>query len=397
MKIVTAIASLLLFTLTVFAQSGKPLLVGAERMADYVPSLAGKNVGLVVNHTSIVGANQTHLVDTLLAQKVKVTKVFAPEHGFRGMGDAGQEIKTETDPKTGLPVISLYGNTKKPTAEHLKGLDVVIFDIQDVGARFYTYISTMHYVMEACAEAGITVIILDRPNPNGFYVDGPILEEKYKSFVGMHPIPVVHGLTVGELAQMINGEKWLAKGLQCKITVVPCFGYTHETLYELPVKPSPNLPNMESVYLYPSVCFFEGTIMSLGRGTDKPFQIYGHPDFAIGDYEFTPTSMPGAKSPPLMGKQCRGFELQEYGQDYFYTKKKLDFQWLIQSYSYFKEQGKGDTFFSSFFEKLAGTAKLREIIINGYDSGEAGEQWKNDLSKYMLMRQKYLLYPDFSK
>jgi uncharacterized protein YbbC (DUF1343 family) len=397
MKIVTAIASLLFFSLTVFAQSGKPLLVGAERMAEYVPSLAGKTVGLVVNHTSIVGPSQTHLVDTLLAQKINVTKVFAPEHGFRGMADAGQEIKTETDPKTGLPVVSLYGNTKKPTAEHLKGLDVVIFDIQDVGARFYTYISTMHYVLEACAEAGIPVIILDRPNPNGFYVDGPIMEDKYKSFVGMHPIPVVHGLTVGELAQMINGEKWLSKGIQCNITIVPCFGYTHQTMYQLPVKPSPNLPNMESIYLYPSLCFFEGTIMSVGRGTDRPFQIFGHPDYAIGDYEFTPLSVSGAKNPPYKGVQCRGVELQEFGQDYFERTCKLDFQWLLQSYQYFKKAGKGDEFFNSFFEKLAGTAKLREAIINEYDAAEAGTFWQPELDKYMAMRKQYLLYPDFTK
>lgn len=397
MKIVTAITALLLFVLTSFAQSGQPLLVGAERMADYLPSLAGKKVGLVVNHTSIVGPTQTHLVDTLLAKKIEVTKVFAPEHGFRGMADAGQEIKTETDPKTGLPVISLYGNTKKPTPEHLKDLDVVIFDIQDVGARFYTYISTMHYVMEACAEADIPVIILDRPNPNGFYVDGPIMEEKYKSFVGMHPIPVVHGLTVGELAQMINGQKWLAKGVQCNITIIPCYGYTHQTMYQLPVKPSPNLPNMESIYLYPSLCFFEGTIMSVGRGTDKPFQIFGHPDYAAADYEFTPVSMPGAKNPPFKGQKCRGYELQEFGQDYFERTCKLDFQWLVQSYQYFKEQGKGDTFFNSFFEKLAGTAKLKEMITSGLDTAEAGTMWQADLDKYMAMRKQYLLYPDFTK
>jgi uncharacterized protein YbbC (DUF1343 family) len=397
MKIVTAIASLLFFSLTLFAQSGKPLLVGAERMREYVPSLAGKTVGLVVNHTSIVGSSQTHLVDTLLAQKIKVTKVFAPEHGFRGMGDAGQEINSETDPKTGLPVISLYGNIKKPTAEHLSGLDVVIFDIQDVGARFYTYISTMHYVMEACAEAGIPVIILDRPNPNGFYVDGPIMEESYKSFVGMHPIPVVHGLTVGELAQMINGQKWLANGIQCNITVVPCFGYKHQTMYQLPVKPSPNLPNMEAIYLYPSLCFFEGTIMSVGRGTDRPFQIFGHPEYAIGDYEFTPMSITGAQSPPYKDLQCRGTELQEFGQDYFERSRKLDFQWLLQSYQYFNNAGKGQEFFNAFFEKLAGTAKLREVIVSGYDTAEAGSFWKPELDAYMAMRKQYLLYPDFTK
>ncbi len=366
-------------------------------MREYVPSLAGKTVGLVVNHTSIVGSSQTHLVDTLLAQKIKVTKVFAPEHGFRGMGDAGQEINSETDPKTGLPVISLYGNIKKPTAEHLSGLDVVIFDIQDVGARFYTYISTMHYVMEACAEAGIPVIILDRPNPNGFYVDGPIMEESYKSFVGMHPIPVVHGLTVGELAQMINGQKWLANGIQCNITVVPCFGYKHQTMYQLPVKPSPNLPNMEAIYLYPSLCFFEGTIMSVGRGTDRPFQIFGHPEYAIGDYEFTPMSITGAQSPPYKDLQCRGTELQEFGQDYFERSRKLDFQWLLQSYQYFNNAGKGQEFFNAFFEKLAGTAKLREVIVSGYDTAEAGSFWKPELDAYMAMRKQYLLYPDFTK
>lgn len=397
MKIVSAIAVLLWFATTVFAQGTPTLLVGAERMAEYLPSLAGKNVGLVVNHTSIVGLKQTHLVDTLLAKKIKVTKVFAPEHGFRGMADAGEKINTETDQKTGLPIISLYGATKKPTPEHLKGLDVVIFDIQDVGARFYTYISTMHYVMEACAELGIPVIVLDRPNPNGFYVDGPILEEKHKSFVGMHPIPVVHGLTVGELAQMINGEKWLNKGIQAKLTIVPCEGYTHDVLYQLPIKPSPNLPNMESVYLYPSVCFFEGTIMSLGRGTDKPFQVYGHPEFSIGDYEFTPKAVPGAQNPPLKNQKCMGFELQEYGQDYFAQTRSLNLDWLIQAYQYFKEQGKGETFFTSFFEKLAGTSKLREIIINGTNTHESRETWTKELEKYLTMRKNYLLYPDFTK
>jgi uncharacterized protein YbbC (DUF1343 family) len=313
------------------------------------------------------------------------------------MADAGQEINTETDPKTGLPVISLYGNIKKPTAEHLSGLDVVIFDIQDVGARFYTYISTMHYVMEACAEAGIPVVILDRPNPNGFYVDGPIMEETYKSFVGMHPIPVVHGLTIGELAQMINGQKWLANGIQCNITVVPCFGYTHQTMYQLPVKPSPNLPNMEAIYLYPSLCFFEGTIMSVGRGTDRPFQIFGHPEYAIGDYEFTPMSIPGAQSPLYKDLQCRGAELQEFGQDYFERSRKLNFQWLLQSYQYFNNAGKGEVFFNAFFEKLAGTAKLREVIVSGYDTAEAGSFWKAELDTYLAMRKQYLLYPDFTK
>ncbi|CAN5324109.1 DUF1343 domain-containing protein [soil metagenome] len=396
MKIVSVIAVLLLFALGSVAQSTQPLLLGAERMMEYVPGIMGKSVGLVVNHTSVVGNKPTHLVDTLLAKRVKITKVFAPEHGFRGTADAGQEIKTETDPITGLPVVSLYGATKKPTPEQLKGLDVVVFDIQDVGVRFFTYISTMHYVMEACAEQGIPVIILDRPNPNGFYVDGPIMEEKYKSFVGMHPIPVVHGLTVGELAQMINKEKWLANGVQCKLTVIPCSGYTHDMLYQLPIKPSPNLPNMASVYLYPSVCFFEGTMMSLGRGTDKPFQIYGHPEFLIGDYEFTPTAMPGAKDPPLKNQKCHGFELQEFDQDYFLRTHQLDFQWLNKSYQYFKAQGKSDKFFTAFFEKLSGTSKLREMIVNEYSSSEIHEQWRVDLAKYMLMRQKYLLYPDFT-
>ncbi len=396
MKIVSVIAVLLFFATSVFSQATKPLLVGAERMMEYVPGIMGKSVGLVVNHTSVVGPKQAHLVDTLLAKRVKVTKVFAPEHGFRGTADAGQEINSETDPLTGLPVISLYGATKKPTPEHLKGLDVVIFDIQDVGVRFFTYISTMHYVMEACAEAGIPVIILDRPNPNGFYVDGPIMDSTFKSFIGMHPIPVVHGLTVGELAKMINGELWLKDSVQCKLTVIPCASYNHDMTYDLPIKPSPNLPNMQAVYLYPSVCFFEGTIMSVGRGTDRPFQLYGHPEFLIGDYEFTPTSMPGAKEPPYKNQPSRGFELQEFGLEHFLRNRTLDFQWVTQAYQYFKEQGKGDTFFTPFFEKLAGTTMLREMIINGYTSQEISMQWQADKDKYMLMRKKYLLYPDFT-
>lgn len=399
MKFVSAITVLLLFTSSVFADPGRAVIVGAERMSEYLALLEGKTVGLVVNHTSIVGPNRTHLVDTLLAKQVRITKVYAPEHGFRGLADAGLEINSNFDSLTGLPIISLYGTSKKPSPEQLQGVEIIVFDIQDVGARFYTYINTMFYVMQACSELGIPVIVLDRPNPNGFYVDGPILEDCCTSFVGLLPIPVVHGVTVGELAEMINGENWLGKKdsaqLICQLTVVPCKHYTHNTLYELPVKPSPNLPNMLSVYLYPSVCFFEGTMMSLGRGTYKPFQIYGHPDFLIGSYEFTPTAWPGAQSPPLRDKLCKGFELKQYDQEYFWETRQINIQWLMQAYDYFKSQGKDANFFTVFFEKLAGTTQLRQSIIAGLTEAEIRLNWADGLTEYKAVRKKYLLYPDF--
>ena len=262
----------------------KEVVIGAARFEEYVPQLKGKKVGVVVNQTSAIDGE--HIVDILLAKEVNITKIFAPEHGFRGTADAGEKVKSGKDVKTGLPILSLYGKTRKPSKAMIQDLDVLIFDIQDVGARFYTYISTMHYVMEAAAENGKRVIVLDRPNPNGHYIDGPIRKSNLKSFVGMHPIPIVHGLTVGELAKMINGERWLKGGLTCDLTVVKCENYDHNTFYELPIKPSPNLPNIRSIYLYPSLCLFEGTVVSVGRGTSTPFQIYGHPRYKNGTYQF---------------------------------------------------------------------------------------------------------------
>ncbi|MCB0376416.1 MAG: DUF1343 domain-containing protein, partial [Sinomicrobium sp.] len=305
--------------------SEKPVVTGAGATEAYLPLLRGKKTGVVANQTSIIGAG-THLVDSLLALGVTVTKVFAPEHGFRGTADAGERIQDGTDPNTGLPVISLYGNNKKPTKAQLTGLDIVVFDIQDVGARFYTYISTLDYVMEACAEAGVPVMVLDRPNPNGHYVDGPVLEPEYRSFVGMHPVPVVHGMTIGEYAKMINGEGWLADGKQCELIVIPIKNYDHNTAYSLPVKPSPNLPNDKAVNLYPSLCFFEGTNVSVGRGTDMQFQVYGSPFLPERGFRFVPEPNEGAKKPPYQGTICYGEDLRNAAR-----LNRISLQWLIKA------------------------------------------------------------------
>ena len=372
----------------VAAETG--LKVGAERLDLYLPNLRGsRGVALLVNQTSMVG--HTHLVDTLLGLGVKVAKIFAPEHGFRGSADAGEKVRDGKDLQTGLPIVSLYGSSRKPTSKDLEGIDVVVFDIQDVGARFYTYISSMHYVMEACAEQGVRFLVLDRPNPNGHYVDGPILQEKYQSFVGMHPVPIVHGMTVGEYAGMINGEGWLANGAKCELTVVPCAGYTHLTPYELPVAPSPNLPNMRAIYLYPSICFFEGTVASEGRGTPHQFQVYGHPDYPEGDYSFTPVSMPGAKYPKLEGQLCRGYSLVGRPPDSIRSEAKINLSYLINFYREFPDK---DDFFlkNLFFDKLAGGPQLRRQIVAGKTEAEIRETWQEGLEAFREVRQKYLLY-----
>ncbi|MEJ8755842.1 DUF1343 domain-containing protein [Pontibacter sp. H259] len=357
---------------------------GAEQLELYLPQLQSKRVGMVVNQTSIVG--ESHLVDTLLSSGVNIVTIFAPEHGFRGDADAGAYVKDAKDTKTGLPIVSLYGKNKKPSAEQLQGIDVLIFDIQDVGVRFYTYISTMHYVMEAAAEQNKEVLILDRPNPNGHYVDGPVLEPEHKSFVGMHPIPIVHGLTVGELAQMINGEKWLEGQRQAKITVIPVANYTHSTPYTLPVKPSPNLPNQQAIILYPSLCLFEGTNVSVGRGTPTPFQVIGSPYYKFKDFSFTPVSTPGATEPPYKNQICFGKDLtsQTLAQPFTLT-------YLIDFYKNSTEQ---DKFFIPFFEKLAGTSELRKQIIAGKTEAEIKASWEPALANYKTIRKKYLLYPD---
>lgn len=359
------------------------IVVGAEQFGAYLPLLEGKRVALIVNQTSLVGT--THLVDTLLALDVDIQKVFAPEHGFRGAASAGEHIQNAVDERTSLPLISLYGHNKKPTPEQLADVDIVIFDVQDVGTRFYTYISTMHYAMEACAENNKGFLVLDRPNPNGNYIDGPILEPAFRSFVGMHPIPVVHGLTVGELAKMINGEKWLAEGLTCDLQVIKVKHYNHETPYVLPVKPSPNLPNHQAIKLYPSLCFFEGTPISVGRGTRFPFQVIGKPDPRFGSFRFTPVSMEGAKHPPYENQQCYGLDLRAVA-----VPSAIDLSYLIDFYR--KSEDKKD-FFKDFFNLLAGTDQLKQQIMAGKTEEEIKQSWAKPLEAYQNMRKKYLLYP----
>ena len=365
-------------------------MVGAARTDAYLPLLHGLRVAVVTNQTGMIG--EVHLVDTLLALKVNVTKVFAPEHGFRGDADAGEHVKDQRDVRTKLPVISLYGKNKKPTAAQLADVDLLLFDIQDVGVRFYTYISTLHYVMEAAMENGKKVIVLDRPNPNGFYVDGPVLDMAHTSFVGMHPVPLVHGMTIGEYAQMINGEGWLKSARHCDLTVIPCSGYDHGRMYTLPIKPSPNLPNASAVYLYPSLGLFEGTVVSVGRGTDRPFQCIGYPGSPVGQYQFTPKSMPGAKAPPYLGKVCTGIDLQAYGAFQSRMEKRMRLHWLIGNY---REAANNGAFFNSFFDNLAGGPDLRERIVRGQDEDIIRDSWKPALQAFMKVRKKYLLYDDF--
>ena len=356
----------------------KPIILGADNSAKYLPILKNKKVSIVTNQTGIL-SNGTHLVDFLLEQKVEVTKIFAPEHGFRGTADAGELIKDGKDSKTGLPIISLYGNNKKPKPEQIAGIDVMIFDIQDVGARFYTYISTLHYVMEACAEQNIPLLVLDRPNPNIDIVDGPILEEEFKSFVGMHKIPVLHGMTIGEYAKMINGEKWLEKGIQCKLTVIPCEKYTRKMSYSLPVKPSPNLPNDQAINLYASLCFFEGTNVSVGRGTEKQFQVYGSPYLPKNDFSFIPKPNEGAKDPLYNSKECFGEDLTTIGK-----VSRLELNWLLKAYNETSDKSK---FFNSFFTKLAGTKKLEQQIESGISEKEIRASWQVGLEKFKEMRK----------
>ncbi len=364
-----------------------PIVCGDERMPELLALVKNKNVALLVNQTGVVG--KTHLLDTLVAQHVKVKKVFAPEHGFRGKADAGEHVNDSVDAKTGIPVISLYGEKKKPSAKDLEGIDAVIFDVQDVGARFYTYISTLHYLMEACGENKKLLIVLDRPNPNGFYVDGPVLKKEFSSFVGVDPIPMVHGLTVGEYAQMVNGEKWLTGGVQCEVKVVTCLNYRHNSLYEITIPPSPNLPNTLAVTLYPSLCMLEGANVSVGRGTDAPFQIIGSPDIKLtGAFEFTPESKPGAKSPPFLNKKCYGFDLRKYNSRH---GMGFTFQYVTDLYKLSTDK---ENFFlkNNFFDKLCGTDEIRKMIIAGKGEMEIKESYQKDLDSYKKIRNKYLLY-----
>lgn len=369
----------------------KTIVTGAERVGEYLPSLEGKKVAIVTNQTGIIGSQ--HLVDSLLAMDVNIVKVFAPEHGFRGKADAGEKVNDEKDVKTGLPILSLYGKkNRKPTPEKLSDVDVLIFDLQDVGARFYTYISTLHYVMEACAEQNKPLILLDRPNPNGFYVDGPVLKGGSESFIGMHPVPLVHGMTIGEYALMINGEKWLSEGVQCPLTVVTCINYEHSDYYELPVAPSPNLPNMAAIYLYPSLCLFEGTDVSIGRGTKSPFQQFGAPYLSF-DHSFTPEPMFGAKHPKREGEECYGVNLEIFGEAYIPLNGKLYLNWLISAY----DQSDRKTFFrkDGFFTLLTGDPKFKKMIEKGLTAEEIQRTFHEEAKIFKdEIRSKYLLYTE---
>jgi uncharacterized protein YbbC (DUF1343 family) len=365
--------------------------VGAERFETYVSRLEGKSVAVVANQTSL--AFGTHLVDTLLAQGVEIKHVFAPEHGFRGVADAGAYVSNTKDPKTGLKVYSLYGKNKKPNYLQLEDVDIVLFDLQDVGVRYYTYISTLHYMMEACAELGVELMVLDRPNPNGFYVDGPVLQESYSSFVGLHPVCLVHGMTIAEYAQMINGESWLAESVKCELSVIKCLNYEHTDYYELPVRPSPNLPNMASIYLYPSLGLFEGTIVSVGRGTASPFQHFGHPSIS-SEYSFTPKASLGASAPKLEGKECFGFDLKEYGIDSMPQRKELYLNWLKLSYD---QLNKEHQFFlkNNFINLLFGSDRLQNMIKSDRSIKEIRASWQEEKAEFLETRKNYLLYEDF--
>ena len=360
---------------------------GALDSENYFRLLEGLRVGVVANQTSIVG--ETHLVDTLVVSGINVKRIFTPEHGFRGAADAGAKVNDGKDEKTGIEIVSLYGKTKKPTPEMLRDIDVMLFDLQDVGVRFYTYISTMTYVMEACAEQDIPFIVLDRPNPNGFYIDGPVLKSENKSFVGLHPVPVVYGMTIGEYAQMVNGEGWMRDGVHCELTVISIPGYDRNAIYELPVKPSPNLPNWESVYLYPSLCFFEGTIVSVGRGTDMPFQIFGHPAMR-GGFTFTPGRKAGASKPLFEGERCRGLDLTDYAHDYANNPTQLQLEWLIGAYQQLHETN--DPFFTKYFDLLSGDKKLMQQIKNGKSAEDIRASWQSELDAFKSIREKYLIY-----
>jgi uncharacterized protein YbbC (DUF1343 family) len=378
-------------------------LTGAEQMDRYLPLLEGKSVAIFANQTSVVG--KSHLVDTLLKRGVRIRAIFSPEHGFRGDADAGEHVNSQNDPATGIPIISLYGSKNKPSAADLEGVDILLFDIQDVGVRFYTYISSLQKYLESAIEHHLPLIILDRPDPNGFYVDGPVLDPKYRSFVGMQPIPVVYGMTIGEYARMLAGEKWLDSSSNLSLSstpqhidgfrliVIPCRNYTHKSRYTLPVKPSPNLPNSQSIYLYPSLCLFEGTPVSLGRGTGKAFQQFGHPSFPKELYSFTPESVPGARTPPLLGQVCYGYDLSriDVGKE---TGNRWSLKWLLDAYGLYPDK---DHFFSgngSGFDRLAGTDVLRRQIREGMTEKEIRKSWEPALSHFKKIRKKYLLYAD---
>ena len=371
---------IILLLLSAFGSNAQQLVLGADRIDEILKTIDNKKIAVVANQTSRV--NDVHLVDTLLSLQQKIISVFSPEHGFRGIEDAGAKIDNEIDLKTGLPIISLYGKNKKPTSEQLKEIDVVVFDIQDVGARFYTYISTLHYVLEACGEDKIKVVVLDRPNPNGHYVDGPILEKEFMSFVGMHQIPIVHGMTIGEYAKMIVGEEWIK--FDCNLEIIEMNNYNRNDFYDLPIKPSPNLPNSKSINLYPSLCLFEGTNVSVGRGTNQPFQHFGSPFLNFYSYAFQPKSGPGSKFPKHENSTCFGKNLNNYPY-----LNSLNLSWLIEAYNKTNNQ---EDFFNSFFDKLAGSDKLRTQITSGLSDQKIKESWEPGLKEFKKTRAKYLIY-----
>ncbi len=360
------------------------IIPGAAQLELYLKILEKDNIGVIAHQASLVNA-KTHLIDTLFSLGLNMKKVFAPEHGFRGNVDAGEKVADQKDPKTGLPILSLYGSNKKPSEKSLAGISIMLLDLQDVGVRFYTYLSTLHYVMEACAENGIPLIILDRPNPNTHYTDGPVLEEDCKSFVGMHPVPIVTGMTIGEYAKMINGERWLSNGIQCDLKVVPVKNYSHKAKYEIPLRPSPNLPNSKSIALYPSLCLLEPTVISVGRGTEMQFQIYGHPQLPETNFSFTPRPNYGSKNPKLKDQICHGVDLRK-----FENPEKIELKWLIQAYRDFPDK---KSFFKKSFYKIAGNKKLKKQLVQGMNEQQIRKTWEKDLEKFMIIRRKYLIYP----
>lgn len=389
----TTVITSLLFCIILCTNAQKTnnsrIAVGAEQTSEYFPILKNKKIAVFSNHTGMIG--NKHTVDVLLENKLNVVAIFSPEHGFRGNADAGEHVSSSVDSKTGVPILSLYdGKAGRPSEESMRKFDVLLVDIQDVGLRFYTYYISMVKLMDACAEYNRKMIILDRPNPNGHYVDGPILDMKYKSGVGWLPIPVVHGMTLGELALMVNGEKWLPASKECDVTVIKCKNYTHHSLYQLPVAPSPNLPNMKAIYLYPSTCYFEATPVSLGRGTSLPFQIYGHPNMRGYDYAFTPKSVPGAKNPPQLDKLCYGKDLSGLSDKEIW-EKGVDLSYVIDAYT---NLNMGEHFFRPFFELLIGTDYVRKMIIQGKSADEIKAMWKDDVEKFKVQRKPYLLYAE---
>jgi uncharacterized protein YbbC (DUF1343 family) len=369
------------------ASCQKQITISAANVDPYIPLLKEKKVGIVAHQASVISSakNTIHLVDLLRKKNISIQKVFAPEHGFRGTADAGEKIENQIDSKTQLPIISLYGKNRKPSKEQLKGIEIMVFDLQDVGVRFYTYLSTLHNVMEACAENNIPLIVLDRPNPNTHYIDGPVLNIEHKSFVGMHPVPIVYGMTIGEYAQMINGEKWLANSIKCDLTIIPLKNYTHQTTYELTIRPSPNLPNKQSIALYPSLCLLEPTRVSIGRGTDLQFQVYGHPGFPKTDFSYVPKSNFGSKNPKHKGQICYGEDLTSIN-----PPSKIELKWLLNAYSSFPEK---DSFFLKGFERISGVSSLKKQLIEGSSEKTIRNSWTDGLNEFKKVRTKYLLYP----